>query len=196
MPITETGRGTSGAWFKGPSVAGLLVFAVFAAGCAIDRSVVVGAGEQRGAVRVIDGDLDVHEGGTVSSVRVIDGDVRLHPGSRVEGNVDVTDGKLVMAPEARVTGSVEVQHVSLELNGARIDGDLDAFCVDGTLADATIGGELRIRRKAMWYVDCDNPRALTIGDGSDVARLRVDSKDAIVDVAAGAVVGQTVRPGD
>ena len=116
-------RCCSGAW--------TLAMVLAMTGCAIDRSIVVESGEQRGAVRVIDGDLEVRPGGTVASVRVIDGDVRLHPGSRVDGSVHVTDGTLTMLDDALVKGDVVAHHASLDLGAASVEGDVDAFCVGG-----------------------------------------------------------------
>ncbi|MGI9265107.1 MAG: hypothetical protein ACR2QU_09260, partial [Gammaproteobacteria bacterium] len=69
----------------------------------------------------------------------------------------------------------------------------DTICTGGQLLGTRIDGELRIRDKALWYKDCDRSSTLTIGPGSEIGRLRVESDRIDVRVDAGAIIHTMVN---
>ena len=163
--------------------------------CAIDRSVSVDIDRPDKTFRVIDGDLTVQAGRSIGAGRVIDGDVRLQADSSVRSNLKLTDGRLETEPGVQIGGDVEIHHGSFELRQTRIEGDLDLYCTEGLLLASRIAGVLRVSDKALWYPDCDSPQRITIGPGSEITRLVVESESATVVVQEGALVHDTQRPG-
>ena len=161
--------------------------------CAIDRSVSVGPGEQRGATRVIDGDLEVERGASVGSVRVIDGQVRLAENSAVERHTLITDGDLIMREGSKIRGGLIAHHADLQLTGASIDGEVELFCTGGRIDGSHIAAPVTVRKRALWHVRCDQPRRLVIGPGSEIDRLVLETRNIDVEISDGAKIGEVVR---
>ena len=176
-----------------PALAAILLAVSTLTGCVIDRSISVPPGETRGPTRVIDGDVDVERGGRIESVRVIDGELTLNEDSAVAGNAHVTDGALVMRAGTRIGGDLIAHHAELRLTGAQIDGEVELFCVGGRIEDSRVYASVRVRRKALWYVDCDGPRRLVIGPGTVIDRLVVETRDVEVEVSEQARIGEIRR---
>jgi len=159
-------------------------------GCVIDRSILVAPGEERGAIRVIDGNLEIARGGRVASVRAIDGDILLQPESLIGGRVRITDGKLSAQKGAKIGGSLVAHHATLNLDGARIEGDVEIFCTGGTITNTEILTELRVRKKALWHVRCDVQNRLEIGPGTTISKLTIESAETDVIISEEANVGE------
>jgi hypothetical protein len=173
----------------------LLTMSAGLPGCVIDRSVSVDSDDPDKTFRVIDGDLVVQAGRSIGGGWVIDGDVRLRSNSSVSHDVKLTDGRLETEPGTHIGGDVEIQHGSFELRQTRIEGDLDIYCTEGLLLASRIDGVLRVNDKALSYSGCHSAQRITIGPGSEITRLVVDSESATVVVQEGALVHDTQRPG-
>ena len=173
----------------------LLSIGVGLSACAIDRSVSVDTDRPDKTFRVIDGDLTVQAGRSIGTGRVIDGDVRLQADSSVRRNVKLSDGRLETEPGTHIGGDVEIHHGFFELRQTRIEGDLDLYCTEGLVLASRIAGVLRVNDKALWYPDCDSPQRITIGPGSEISLLVIETESATVVVQEGALVHETRRPG-
>lgn len=163
------------------------------ASCVIDRSIIVEPGERRGATRIIDGDFELAPRARVDRVRVIDGDIRLREDSVIHGDAHITDGNLIMRPGAVIHGTVVAHHAELELDGARIDGDIELFCSGGAITASRIDAVVRVRKRALWHVSCAGPKKLFIGPGSDIRILVVETPDIDIEISAAAIVRETRR---
>lgn len=173
----------------------LLPMGVGLPACAIDSSVSVDTDRPDKTFRVIDGDLTVQAGRSIDAGRVIDGDVRLQADSSVRRNLKLTDGRLETEPGTHIGGDVEIHHGSFELRQTRIEGDLDLYCTEGLLLASRIAGVLRVNDKAPRSPECDSPQRITIGPGSEINRLVIETESATVVVREGALVHDTQRPG-
>jgi hypothetical protein len=161
----------------------LLSMGVGLSACAIDSSVSVDTDRPDKTFRVIDGDLTVQAGRSIGAGRVIDGDVRLQADSSVRRNLKLTGG------------DVEIHHGAFELRQTRIEGDLDLYCTEGLLLASRIAGVLRVNDKALRSPECDSPQRITIGPGSEINRLVIETESATVVVREGALVHDTQRAG-
>jgi hypothetical protein len=160
--------------------------------CAIDRSIYVRDNQENKPYRIIDGDLEVAAKGRIASGWVVDGNVLLDESSTVKGDISLTDGTFTMESGATVEGTVTLRHVDLDLRGGIIEGDVDLLCTGGRLLGTRIAGELRVRDKALWYKDCDRSTTLTLGPGTEIGRLRVETDRVEVVLEEGARVDMTV----
>ena len=70
---------------------------------------------------------------------------------------------------------------------------MDTICTGGYLLGTRIGGELRIRDKALWYSDCGRSTTLTIGADSEIGRLRIESESVDVVIEEGAMIHMIVN---
>jgi len=165
-----------------------LVMTFGLAACAIDRSISVSDNQENRGFRIIDGDLDVQNQARIGDGWVVDGDVSLHEGSVASGDISLTDGRLFMQSGSSVEGQVTLRHVDMDLGAAVVEGDVDTICTGGRLIGTRIDGELRIRDKALWYKECDGSTTLTIGPGTEIGRLRIESERIDVRVDEGATI--------
>lgn len=170
-----------------------LLAVIATSACAIDRSISVPDNQENKPYRIIDGDLEVGTKGRIASGWVVDGNVILNEFSTVKGDISLTDGAFTMESGATIEGSVTLRHVDLDLRGGVIEGDVDSLCTGGRLLGTRIDGELRIRDKALWYKDCDKPTTLTLGPGTEIGRLRVETDRVEVVLEEGARVDMTVN---
>lgn len=185
---------------------------VVAIGCAVCLSACVikigGASVDRGAskghLRSIDGHLRIGDQATVKSARAIDGsvlvgdDVELGSVGVIDGHVrggsnlvvhqdvEVIDGEIHLNGGTHVGGSVRLIDGQAWLTGTSIAGDLELTCASGDLQATTVNGRLTMREQLSDADEpCRNPLQLTIGQGSIVHELAVESHiELVVDPTA------------
>ena len=187
----EPGPATTGATRS--RIAWLALLACGLSSCAIDRSISVDDNRENKTYRIIDGDLDVQRKASIGDGWVVDGNVSLHEGSLAKGDISLTDGRLIMESGSTVEGRATLRHVNINLRGAVIEGDVDTTCTGGQLLATRIDGELRIRDKALWYKDCEQSSTLTIGPGSEIGQLRIESDRIDVRIQDGATIHTMVN---
>ncbi len=162
------------------------------AACSIDKAIVVDPGEQRGAIRVIDGSLMIMQKAAAASVRMIDGDVTLMNESTVYGRLRITDGVLTAQPGSHIGDGLVAHHADFSFDGSQVDGDVELFCSGGTINRTQINGEIRVRKRALWHVSCDVEKLLVIGPGSHVRRLVLEAEDVRIEISSDAVIDDLV----
>jgi hypothetical protein len=191
----------------------LLAAGALLTGCTIDKSVRVDSDAGNKSYRIIDGNLDVENGYRIRGARVIDGNVYLHGGSEVSGTIRVIDGKVRLYGNNRIGGGIHVingdldadsgaiidgdvslQHGTLDLRGMTVRGDVEIYCSGGNLFSTRVEGVFRIRKKALWYSECESARNVTIHPGSEIRTLIIETEDVTVRMEEGAIIHKTVRP--
>ncbi len=164
-----------------------LIFTFVITSCAIDRSIVIPQGTNAKVVRVIDGSIEIETDGSAESLRVIDGNITMRAHSSVTKDVKLTDGILDLS-HASIERNVVAHHADIQLDGVKIGGDVELYCTSGEMKATTINGELKIRKRALWYVGCGEAKTLIIGPGTRIGKLNIQDSSVDVQISDAAIV--------